>query len=69
MTGTQLDDREIEVGKALTVNIQALERSLTALVMTEQIYIESLRQARGLGGEWIIVFWEKGFVNANQDNQ
>lgn len=64
-----LHESEIEVGKALTANIQALHRSLAALVMTEQIYIESLRRARGLGDEWKIEFWEKGFVNGNQDNQ
>lgn len=69
MSEIPLTESEIEVGKALTVNIQALQRSLTAMVMTEQIYIDSLRKSRGIGDEWKILFWEKGFVNGNQDNQ
>ena len=58
---TQLTKSEIELGQALSANIQALQNNLMALAMTEQMFIEQLRQARGLGEKFTILHWENGF--------
>lgn len=72
MMNTQLSDAEIETGKALSANIQALQNNLIALAMTEQLYIEQLRQARGLHDKFSILHWENGFEeigDGQQNNQ
>lgn len=68
----QLSEEEIELGKALSANIQALQNNLLALAMTEQMYIDKLRLARGLGDNFSILHWENGFeevVDGQQNNQ
>lgn len=67
-----LTQSEVDVGRALSANIQALQNSLVALAMTEQLYIESLRQARKLSDQFTIRHWEIGFeevTNGQQNNQ
>lgn len=61
MNDVVLDESEITAGRAITATIRALEQNLAALAMSEQLYIDSLRKRRGLGEEWQILFWEKGF--------
>lgn len=56
-----LTEAEIEFGKALTANIQSLQNNLIALAMTEQLYIDQLRQARKLDDRFGILNWESGF--------
>mgnify|MGYP000202126104 FL=1 len=64
-----LDESEIDVGRALTASIRALQQNIAALMMAEQMFIDSLRQKRGLGPEWQMSHWEKGFEDANKDSQ
>lgn len=64
-----LDDAEIEVGKALSATIAALQSNLTALLLTEQCYINSLRSRRELGDDWVIQYWERGFEHGNKNSQ
>lgn len=66
---TELTEQEIELGKALSANIQALQNNLLALAMTEQMYIEALRQARGLSEHFGILHWENGFEEVSDGQQ
>lgn len=65
---TTLTEAEIELGRALSASIEAQQRVLTALVMTEQLYIEQLRRARNLGDDYIVRHWERGFEHGQQNS-
>lgn len=71
MTTVPLTEAEIELGRALSANIEALQRVLAALVMTEQLYIAQLRGVRALGEFYVLRHWEVGFeevVNGQQNS-
>lgn len=64
-----LTENEIEFGKILSANIQAQQRLLGALLMTEKLYIEHLRYARGLDATYELRVWQNGFEEVKDGKQ
>lgn len=62
-----LTEAEIDLGRAISANIEAQQRMLAALVLTEKLYIDQLRSGKGLDEFHILRHWEIGFEETRCD--